>query len=131
MSCDWNIICLDCSKDGHSEIHRFNDANHQDAWMWTLIRHHEAIAALDDLNLEPKIEINFTLGFSGSYGRIDTAWFKRHLGHQLWPIDEYGRLDTQCQERVECNEGHHHDCQLEQNHEGPHSSKGWFKRRSW
>lgn len=133
MSCDWHIICLDCGEANTTygeHVHRFNDANHKDEEMWTLIRHADSIAAAADVIAEG-IDIHFSLGSHNGgfgYGDIDAAWFKRHLGHQLWPINEYGALDTQCQKRVECDHGHHHSCQLEDKHDGPCSGRGWYKR---
>lgn len=83
MSCDWNILCLDCK-----DTHTFNDANHEIELMQILIKHASAIAMLAPLFKDvywPKIE------FKTLYGEIDPDWFAYHKGHNLIPIDEYGR----------------------------------------
>jgi hypothetical protein len=116
MSTDWNIKCVDCD-----EIHHFDDANHQDDRMLLLIKHADAIAALAELSTELGDQLNFRLGYSGCYGSIDPAWFRKHLGHNLMPIDEYGRMLDQCREHVYCGECKtRHRCGLKLNHEGEH-----------
>lgn len=114
MSTDWHIKCVDCD-----DVHRFDDANHRDDEMVMLIRHADSIAAIAELQAEGVFQIDWTYGH---YGRVDAAWFKRHLGHQLMPIDEYGRLLDQCHDYVYCGEcGTQHKCALKLNHDGPHA----------
>lgn len=90
-----------------------------DRFMALLCRHAEAIAALDDLMKDPDNHAQF----STQWGRVDTSWFRAHLGHQLLPIDEYGQFLGACHGWASCDAGHNHPCQLERNHDGPHSSK--------
>lgn len=113
MSTDWNVHCVDCKS-----THHFSDANHQDELMLALCRHAEAIAALLELQKEARFDIQLrTL-----WGDVDIAWFREHLGHQLLPIDEYGRLYQHCRERIYCGECKitAHQCALLEGHEGPH-----------
>ncbi len=109
MSCDWNIKCLDCDETLH-----FNDANHQDKLMTDIIRHRDAIVAIAPLLKSGDVELRTY------YGQIDTDWFFKHRGHRLRPIDEYGALLGQCNERVTCSCGAQHRCKLDVEHEGAH-----------
>lgn len=84
MSCDWDILCRTCDS-----RHGFSDANHCDDVMRHLIRHREAIAALAPLLRDAPESVEFKL----YYGSIDAAWFAKHTGHDLVPIDEYGGVD--------------------------------------
>lgn len=88
--------------------------------MLALCKHADLIAAFDDVMQDG--EGHLTLEIMNR-GRIDTYWFKQHLGHQLIPIDEYGVLLGQCRKRIECEAGYNHDCQLDRDHEEPCSSK--------
>lgn len=112
MSTDWNIKCVDCG-----DVHGFDDANHMDQEMLILIKHADSIAALADLVAECG---SIRLGFEyDNYGPIDPVWFRKHLGHQLMPIDEYGRLLDRCSERVTCGECEtSHWCTLTLGHDG-------------
>jgi hypothetical protein len=68
----------------------------------------------------------FTLFYDNLYqGHIDVAWLSVHGTHKLVPIDEYGRLATQCPERVKCpgDCGYWIDCKLDLGHEGAHQTK--------
>ena len=111
MSTDWNVHCVDCN-----DTHWFNDANHQDRMMSLLIKHADAISALVEL-----VQQDGCIELSTLWGRIDPAWFHRHKGHILKPIDEYGRLLDQCRERVVCKEcnSNHRDCIRTHGHIGP------------
>lgn len=114
MSTDWNVYCRTCD-----DVHSFSDANHMDRDMVALIRHAEDIAALAPLLADEHVghRIEFTLG---SYGTIDPAWFKAHLGHDLVPRDEYGRCLDQCSERWTCTFCKKaHWCTLKPGHEPP------------
>lgn len=117
MSCDWHIRCVTCG-----DTHRFDDANHMDEAMSALIRHRDAIAALVPLLREPHVDIVFSLGLGNRCDewRIDPAWFAKHAGHELRPIDEYGCLLGQCGEHVRCGEcSSWHLCALEHGHAPP------------
>lgn len=96
MSCDYYVYCRACD-----ERHDFNDANHRDRLMAHLIQHAAAIATLAPA-LDGYEGSNLTLGTS--YGRVDCAWFARHLGHDLVAVDEYGRVSDRCNRRVTCGE---------------------------
>jgi hypothetical protein len=111
MSCNWDIKCVDCN-----ERHHFHDMNHEERVMLALIRHAGAIAALDALASDPEAKVELVIAWRG--WRVDTAFFKKHQGHHLRPIDEYGRLLGDCTERVECPScGAVHPCKLPEGHE--------------
>lgn len=113
MSNDWDIRCVDCA-----ENHGFQDMNHDEELMHALIRHAEVIAALHKLESEP--HMHFEL-LAGRGRRVDTAFFKKHYGHLLRPVDEYGRLSGDCFERVACPScGSSHPCKLPVDHAEPH-----------
>lgn len=115
MSCDWNIRCLDCAITLH-----FDDANHQDDLMRSLIRHAPAIAALLPLLEESRHGVELKT----YYGVVDVKWLAEHAGHRLQAIDEYGRLDDQCHHNwtcVACSSSH--KCERGLNHEGDHGPK--------
>ena len=116
MSTDWNVHCLDCK-----ETHTFDDANHMDTTMSALCKHAQAIAALAPLLLSCGtviLEVEH-------HGRIDAAWFAKHLGHRLVPISEYGDILGQCAEYITCSCGSVRRCTLGHGHEGEHAvSKG-------
>jgi hypothetical protein len=114
MSTDWNIKCLDCNVE-----HGFDNANHQDELMWTLIKHAGAIGALAPLLAEPRADVEFRT----YWGRLDAQWFAEHATHRLVPISEYGHLATQCQEYVTCECGSMRRCALDQAHEGAHDAR--------
>jgi hypothetical protein len=109
VSTDWNIRCVDCG-----DTHHFNDANHQNRLMLDILSHQEAIAAIAPLLRTGDVELETF------YGNIDAAWFAKHLGHNLLPIDEYGRLLDQCHECAKCSCGFEHPCTLPAKHEGEH-----------
>lgn len=115
MSCDWHIRCVDCN-----ETHRFDDANHCDDDMRVLIKHAAALAGFVELQAELGDRFQITLA---CYGSIDASWFAKHRGHRLQPIDEYGRLDTQCHGYADCDAGHSHPCRLDLGHDGSHSAR--------
>lgn len=83
MSCDWDVYCRDCKSE-----HGFSDANHEDEFMFHLIKNAKAIAGLVELMKSPTNEI--TLRFY--HGYIDPQWFRDHLGHDLVARSEYGDI---------------------------------------
>lgn len=117
MSCDWDVRCVTCG-----DNHGFHDANHCEDLMLSLCKRAEAIAALVPLIATSRYgEIELRVG---SYGAVDVRWFARHAGHQLSPVDEYGRLLNQCQNYVACGEcSTQHHCKLDKDHAGPCSHK--------
>jgi hypothetical protein len=86
VSTDWNVHCVECDS-----THKFNDANHMVDEMKLLVKHAAAIAGLAPLLTESR-DISFRLGQYGGYGDIEADRFALHLGHKLWPINEYGEL---------------------------------------
>lgn len=114
MSTDWHVHCVDCN-----DTHTFDDANHMDTTMAALCKHAAAIAALAPLLAECS-----TVTLAVEYhGRIDAAWFAKHLGHRLVPISEYGHLMTQCAEYVDCPCGSTARCRLDHGHDGEHDPR--------
>ena len=94
--------------------------------MHVLIKHAPSIAGLAPLVEETSAfplmpDVEFQLG---SYGRIRPDWFTKHLGHDLVPIDEYGRCADICAEYAACGScGHRKRCELKLGHDGPHVAK--------
>lgn len=87
MSTDWNVYCKTCD-----ETHRFCDANHEVKLMRALVKHASSIVGLAPLLADPNA---YGIEFRCYYGPIDPEWFKRHTGHELIPISEYGDLDDE------------------------------------
>jgi hypothetical protein len=115
MSCDWNIKCITCDS-----TLVFNDANHQQNLMVLLVEHRRAIGRLATLLCSPAEGIRLAT----NYGNVDAAWFAFHAEHDLRPVDEYGRLMGQCNQRVTCPScTTEHPCVLDYGHAGPHSVK--------
>lgn len=110
MSCYWDVFCVDCSE--HCGI---TDANHAVELMRSLIANRHALENLQSLDrVELKIEWQY----------IPVDFFSKHKGHRLTPRDEYGRLDHQCREIVQCSEcGKQDFCVLDEGHDCPHSLK--------
>jgi len=107
MSCDWDIRCVPCGVNLGIE-----DANHALEQMRALCTHAAAIAALRDL-------APFDVTISYFRHDISAAWFAEHAGHELRPIDEYGRLDGQCHKRAGCRDcGTLRACVLGHGHAG-------------
>lgn len=113
MSTDWHVHCLDCK-----DTHRFDDANHRDEFMLLLCKHADSIAAVAGLLAAGRGDV----ALQTAWGRIDADWFLTHQGHNLIPIDEYGRVLGKCCESVACGEcATSHRCALEHGHDGPHA----------
>jgi len=93
----------------------FDSSNHAEEAMHEIIAMTQAIAL--------PLNGDFTL-VHYRVGTIDVAWLKEHGTHKLVPIDEYGRLATQCHERVECSGcGRSTNCVGELGHDGEHRAK--------
>lgn len=111
MSCHWDIRCVDCGED-----HGFHDMNHAERRMLALIRHRHAIADLQALARDPEARVWLVFEFCEI--QIDPAFFNKHRWHQLRPVNEYGRLEGDCFERVPCPQcGRSHPCRLPDGHE--------------
>ena len=108
MSTYWHIQCVDCDDRLH-----FDNANHAEDAMWAIIKAAPLLTSLPD---------GFYLTYDGLYqGHIDISWLAAHKGHKLIPIDEYGRLATQCQDYWTCSEcAARHNCKKPLGHEGEH-----------
>ena len=109
MSCDWDIICVDCNAK-----HGFRDMSHAEDLTLALISHADAIVQIHALTLNNDVEL------VAKYPecRIDPTFFKAHQGHRLRPIDEYGRLSGDCFAHVACPScGASHRCKLPAGHE--------------
>lgn len=107
MATDWHLYCLDCK-----EQLSFEDG--RERVMITLIRHADVLSAFADPDLcSDDIVVS-------RFGRdIDAGWFRRHMGHNLSPIDEAGRLPTICNKAVRCGACEQwHRCPLDVNHPG-------------
>lgn len=111
MSCYWHIQCVTCN-----ETLVFDNANHAERSMSEIIAHADVLARIPfggDIHVR----------FDCLDGYIDTGWFAVHEGHKLIPIDEYGRLLTQCHGDVICKCcGARSACKGERGHEGEHHS---------
>ena len=114
MSCDWDIKCVDCD-----EEHGFEDMNHNEDLMLALVRHADAIATFHEVIGDRDMPYP-GIGLTTKYRerQINTAFFKKHQGHRLRPVDEYGRLSGDCSARVACPScGASHPCKLPDGHE--------------
>lgn len=113
MSTRYDIICETCG-----EILRVCDNNGADEMMLTLCRNADEIAAMADVL--DAIGGTVRVEWMRDYETLDVAWFRKHLGHELIPIDEYGAKMNACQKytRIQCEGGHIHGCGLERDHDG-------------
>lgn len=115
MSCDWDVYCVDCKS--HLGI---SDANHGLHYMETLVEMADAIAGIGramDAMAGRGASVDCDMSVGGY--RFDQRWFAAHVGHKLAPIDEYGRLSTQCAKWVTCGEcKSQHRCTRDDGHEG-------------
>ena len=110
MSCDYVVYCTTCSS-----RHPFNDANHQQDLMRSLIRYASAIGHLAPLLDEAPVDVQTP------YGRLHPEWFAEHAEHELVVVDEYGRLENQCRANVICSHCTNiHPCLLDRDHDGDH-----------
>lgn len=88
MSCDYHVWCVTCGVS-----HEFNDANHQDRLMQSLIDNRSAIASLVPLVATNNVDL------TTSWGLVNPQWFEKHAGHELAVRDEYGRIHERACER--------------------------------
>lgn len=111
MSCDWDIKCVDCD-----EKHGFQDMNHCEDLMHALIRHANAIAMLHALAEDRFANVELMAMYPER--SVNILFFKKHQGHHLRPVNEYGGLSGDCSERVACPTcGTSHPCKLPEGHE--------------
>ncbi len=105
MSTYWDVYCRTCKEGAGLQ------ENHNEQGMFDLIRAAPALATLPD---------GIGLGVESDRGsRLDMEWFRKHAGHELIPIDEYGRFSGQCSKWVQCSCcGTRKHCQLLSKHEG-------------
>jgi hypothetical protein len=128
MSCAYNVQCLDCdgTDPGGTDrpIGERRGINHGDDWCRWLVEHRavwealgEAEASAPDSALSLGHDIGRHFGYS-----IRAEWFRRHKGHRLMIIDEYGMVDGSCGKTLVCGAckrehgkcckpaGHHGEC---------------------
>lgn len=85
MSCDWYPYCLTC----HESYDMWNCGKPD--FILYLIANSEFIVKIGEFQSGTNVDIEV----KSWYGLIDPEWFKKHLGHQLVPKNEYGRyLDS-------------------------------------
>lgn len=111
MSCAWDVKCLTCN------VKAGMDVNHGVDIMRLLITNAKTIAAIDDLSTAAgKIGWFVELGSPGF--SIPVQWFREHHAHRLAPVSEYGDLDGECSEKVQCPHcGSWMKCVLERDHD--------------
>lgn len=120
MSTDWDIACKTCGP-----THRLGveDANHADDSMRAIIRLAPHLAALGKAADVGYINV-VGADLPRHNGNLNLTFFVTHEGHELAPIDEYGRWDGQCWERFQCPCCKHTEqCQMESGHTGDHGRK--------
>lgn len=115
MSTDWDIRCVDCG-----ENYGFDDMNRREGLMLALVRNAPHLVqfagVLADLRSE---DVELRVSFPDRI--INLAFFLRHAGHRLSPIDEYGRLSGNCHGQAACGScGKSHPCALAVDHAGDH-----------
>ena len=117
MSTDWDIFCTDCK-----ERHGFDDCNHWEAEMLWLCKNADTIAGLVELVAGCPGGSGISVGFpcGDRLKRIDADWFRKHLGHNLQPINEYGGFLEQCSLYAKCGTcDYDHKCSLQHGHAEP------------
>lgn len=116
MSTNYQVWCRTCDI-GHYSLH---DGGALDCR--ATIRHAATIAAFDDVVCDRDADFEIT---NFAIGRIDTAWFKRHLGHDLTVRAEYGDFDDECNEQLTCGTCKHRyaRCRRKAGHDGDHSQE--------
>lgn len=118
MGTSWNLRCVTCSVNLLDEFERYPGPQE----LVSLIRNSEAVASLADLFADCPGEFELRSSYNTVSRPIDPVVFRAHLGHQLMPIDEYGRLLDACHQKFQCPHcATWHPCSLSHHHEGPHS----------
>lgn len=116
MSTYWDVVCLDCGEDAGLHL------NHGSESLRALIAKREPLAALADAEVDIKIII------PGERGYVKLEFFKKHVGHVIAPVNEYGDINGDCNE-LHMTGPYSTDgarCRLPEHHEGDHD----FRRAS-
>jgi hypothetical protein len=91
MGTSWGIRCLNCGENACI------DDNHVPPHFDTIqlmVEHAAKLAALPDMF---GLDVTFT-GVSAPL-----RWLKKHAGHQLRPVSEYGEIDGTCTKDFKCD----------------------------
>jgi len=114
VSCNYDVLCLDCEDTAGVSYERRPGA------IRALIRHAVAIGALAPLTAEEDT-VGLSVSAPGPGGSVDIGWFAAHQDHRLVVVDEYGRIEGLCGEHA----GPAHErCRLLPGHSGPHRGDG-------
>lgn len=92
MSCDWDILCVDCNVTAG-----IAEANHELELMRALISQASALGAISKHPTIWELELRA----NGCFIPLD--FFREHHTHHLRPVDEYGKFDTVCTTTFYCN----------------------------
>lgn len=124
MSTDWGIGCRDCA-----ENHLPKDREEYFTGEWNNCRDVENLtkiceAADQILALDDKLGRLASVDWyehgrdARCYGLAD--FMRKHRGHRLAPMNEYGQFDDQCWRHSYCESCKYpHACVLKLDHEGP------------
>jgi hypothetical protein len=106
VSTDYYVYCLDCKERSEFEAHPMQ--------LRDLITHADSLAKAAEIQKVIDLDCLY-LGRS-----FYPSWFAQHQGHRLTLIDEYGRVDGQCQKYASCSHcGKRDQCALRDGHEPP------------
>jgi len=117
VSTYWDVRCLDCNEESGLHLNWGADTCRG------LVQFRDALAALADSVLVATDYIMITV--PGEIGRVDPSFYKKHAGHVLAPVSEYGDIDGDCNE-LRSTGPHTTDgarCRLPEKHEGDHDFK--------
>lgn len=111
MSNYWNLLCRDCDDELPLDI------NHGNAFIKRLIEQFPLLITIEPV-LDVINESYYDLNFPTDWVR----YAKRHVGHDLIPIDEYGKHSDSCGEYFHCKCcPARYTCNLLDGHEGEHA----------
>lgn len=104
MSTYWDVRCLDCNEE--SGLH----LNHGDDACRALIKVRDGLAGLAEFDHWSELNVSV----SGEIGHVDPSFYKKHAGHVLAPVSEYGQIGGDCEKyeqhvRGYCRELKDHD----------------------
>lgn len=115
MSCDWWVYCRTCD-----EELSYPSLNHGEDTLTKLIRAAPQIVQIYEISKSVPDNL-LTVDVQALHMSFDASWFKKHLGHDMVPRNEYHVCLDRCGVRVKCGEcGTGHLCNLPVNHEGNH-----------
>ncbi len=118
MSLYWDIVCLECN-----DKHGFQ-VNHGDSTMVELVGDAVDLGIAAKSLVKLKSNVVLRVDHYGESLMLDMQWFARHGDHHLSPVDEYGRLKSECGLAVKCGTcDAHHSCKLDREHGGDCSMK--------